>query len=256
MNASPTERNEVLTANRGLIVHIARRHPHAARHRDDEDDLIQTACMLFLERFHAFDGVHLRPFCRWAILGAAREMRRFRSKGHAPLPAFTDPATLDPPSVEADDTAACVRAAVEKLPRELRRVVTRYYELDGGGPATVEDLRDGQSASLIYPRLTSARAKLAAALAHLDDAERPHVTRSEVPSPHRPRSARRPGQQICRNCSKARVTRPRGLCWSCYYTPGVKERFPSTSKFTPNRFRNHSPGNAGDVHAERVTTTN
>jgi hypothetical protein len=25
--------------------------------------------------------------------------------------------------------------------------------------------------------------------------------------------------------------RPRGLCWSCYYKPGVRERFPSTSKF-------------------------
>jgi len=25
--------------------------------------------------------------------------------------------------------------------------------------------------------------------------------------------------------------RPRGLCWSCYYTPGVRELYPSTSKF-------------------------
>jgi hypothetical protein len=25
--------------------------------------------------------------------------------------------------------------------------------------------------------------------------------------------------------------RPRGLCWSCYYTPGVREQYPSTSKF-------------------------
>ena len=35
----------------------------------------------------------------------------------------------------------------------------------------------------------------------------------------------------CRNCSKSRVNRPRGLCWTCYYTPGVKEFYPSTSKF-------------------------
>jgi hypothetical protein len=27
------------------------------------------------------------------------------------------------------------------------------------------------------------------------------------------------------------VNRPRGLCWTCYYTPGVKELYPSTSKF-------------------------
>lgn len=27
------------------------------------------------------------------------------------------------------------------------------------------------------------------------------------------------------------MNRPRGLCWSCYYTPGVKEQYPSTSKY-------------------------
>jgi hypothetical protein len=36
---------------------------------------------------------------------------------------------------------------------------------------------------------------------------------------------------VCKHCSKAKVNRPRGLCWTCYYTPGVKEKFPSTSKF-------------------------
>jgi hypothetical protein len=35
----------------------------------------------------------------------------------------------------------------------------------------------------------------------------------------------------CRNCHRVESNRPRGLCWSCYYTPGVRERFPSTSKF-------------------------
>lgn len=35
----------------------------------------------------------------------------------------------------------------------------------------------------------------------------------------------------CRHCQKAQVNRPRGLCWSCYYTPGVRELYPSTSKF-------------------------
>lgn len=29
----------------------------------------------------------------------------------------------------------------------------------------------------------------------------------------------------CRNCRKAKVCRPRGLCWRCYYTPGLKARF-------------------------------
>lgn len=36
---------------------------------------------------------------------------------------------------------------------------------------------------------------------------------------------------LCRHCNKASVNRPRGLCWSCYYAPGVRELYPSTSKF-------------------------
>ena len=36
---------------------------------------------------------------------------------------------------------------------------------------------------------------------------------------------------LCRHCQKVKSNRPRGLCWSCYYTPGVREQYPSTSKF-------------------------
>jgi hypothetical protein len=36
---------------------------------------------------------------------------------------------------------------------------------------------------------------------------------------------------LCRHCGRAKVNRPRGLCWSCYYTPGLRDRYPSTSKF-------------------------
>jgi len=35
----------------------------------------------------------------------------------------------------------------------------------------------------------------------------------------------------CRHCRRVRVNRPRGLCWSCYYTPGLRDLYPSTSKF-------------------------
>jgi hypothetical protein len=35
----------------------------------------------------------------------------------------------------------------------------------------------------------------------------------------------------CRHCGRARVSRPRGLCWTCYYTPGLRSLYPSTSKF-------------------------
>ncbi len=36
---------------------------------------------------------------------------------------------------------------------------------------------------------------------------------------------------ICRHCHRAPISRPRRLCWSCYYRPGVRELYPSTSKF-------------------------
>jgi len=35
----------------------------------------------------------------------------------------------------------------------------------------------------------------------------------------------------CRHCRRVPSSRPRGLCWSCYYSPGVRELYPSTSKF-------------------------
>ena len=36
---------------------------------------------------------------------------------------------------------------------------------------------------------------------------------------------------LCRHCQRSKVNRPRGLCWSCYYRPGVRDQYPSTSKF-------------------------
>ena len=36
---------------------------------------------------------------------------------------------------------------------------------------------------------------------------------------------------LCRHCQKTKPNRPRGLCWSCYYKPGVRDQYPSTSKF-------------------------
>lgn len=48
---------------------------------------------------------------------------------------------------------------------------------------------------------------------------------------------------ICRHCSKSKVNRPRGLCWGCYYTPGVKDLYPSTSKYARRGVGNFN-GNA------------
>ena len=36
---------------------------------------------------------------------------------------------------------------------------------------------------------------------------------------------------LCRHCHNNAANRPRQMCWSCYYTPGIRERYPSTSKF-------------------------
>jgi hypothetical protein len=35
----------------------------------------------------------------------------------------------------------------------------------------------------------------------------------------------------CRHCSVDPVSRPRGLCWTCYYTSDVRALYPSASKF-------------------------
>lgn len=35
----------------------------------------------------------------------------------------------------------------------------------------------------------------------------------------------------CRHCQVRKANRPRGLCWRCYYTPGISALYPSTSKF-------------------------
>lgn len=37
--------------------------------------------------------------------------------------------------------------------------------------------------------------------------------------------------KTCRHCQAARVGRPRGLCWRCYYRPDVRELYQSTSKY-------------------------
>jgi hypothetical protein len=35
----------------------------------------------------------------------------------------------------------------------------------------------------------------------------------------------------CRHCGRAPRSRPRGLCWNCFYAPGVRDLYPITSKF-------------------------
>ena len=36
---------------------------------------------------------------------------------------------------------------------------------------------------------------------------------------------------LCRHCKVKPVRRPRGLCWACYYSPGIRASYPSANKF-------------------------
>jgi hypothetical protein len=36
---------------------------------------------------------------------------------------------------------------------------------------------------------------------------------------------------VCCHCRTRKVNRRRGLCWACYYTDGVRDQYPSTSKY-------------------------
>lgn len=40
-----------------------------------------------------------------------------------------------------------------------------------------------------------------------------------------------PPRPVCKHCGRDKVNRPRGLCWVCYYTPGVRQLYPSTSMY-------------------------
>lgn len=37
--------------------------------------------------------------------------------------------------------------------------------------------------------------------------------------------------QTCRHCRRAKVSRPRGLCWTCWHDRGIRQLYPVTSKF-------------------------
>lgn len=36
---------------------------------------------------------------------------------------------------------------------------------------------------------------------------------------------------FCRHCRRARASRPRRLCWNCFYDPKTRRLYPKTSKF-------------------------
>jgi hypothetical protein len=46
----------------------------------------------------------------------------------------------------------------------------------------------------------------------------------------RPSPPRRFSGKPCRHCKASHVTRPKQLCWTCYYTPGVRHPYPSAAR--------------------------
>ena len=45
---------------------------------------------------------------------------------------------------------------------------------------------------------------------------------------------------LCRHCRRGIACRPGRLCWPCYYRPGVRPRYLSTSKFVRRGHGIHS----------------
>jgi len=43
-------------------------------------------------------------------------------------------------------------------------------------------------------------------------------------------------KKLCQECGLKWANRPRGLCWNCYYRPGVKESYGVSDKFGPKRW--------------------
>lgn len=46
----------------------------------------------------------------------------------------------------------------------------------------------------------------------------------------------------CRHCNNCRANRPRGLCWGCYYQPGVREKYPVSSIYAKRGIGNVTGG--------------
>lgn len=70
-------------------------------------------------------------------------------------------------------------------------------------------------------------------------------------------------KEACRHCGRLKYPHARHLCWACYYTAGVRDLYPSTSKFArrsvqdfngkarlgpPTPYRPGSPGKQAILH--------
>lgn len=58
---------------------------------------------------------------------------------------------------------------------------------------------------------------------------------------HGRRVATNPLGLLCRHCNRVRANRPRGLCWGCYYKPGVRDLYPTHAKYGPRGGDHNGP---------------
>lgn len=67
--------------------------------------------------------------------------------------------------------------------------------------------------------------------------------RLQYPFPKRVRKRAAPVGEPCRHCKTGKVNRPRGLCWVCFYQPGVRDLYStSESMYAKRGVGNHNDG--------------
>ncbi len=128
------------------------------------------------------------------------------------------------------DDRFMTKAEVARALRVTARTIERWAKLGTLRPVRL-------SPQTILWRLSAVRAFVAAAEAAAPGPEGAGAPATPRPAgPATPPPVRTPDGTYppwhCRHCGRQPgKLRPRGLCWVCYDKPGVRELYPSTSKF-------------------------
>jgi RNA polymerase sigma factor (sigma-70 family) len=221
-----------------LIHYIARRKAR----RGFAEDVAQEAVVIFLAQWDWYDKApeHLPQFTKFCVLSAVGRVcrrsavdRRTVDLSEKPGLSGFDFPVCDPPTVETADRDAWLYAALDRLPAHWRMIVTRHHGLGGADPASIATLGDefGCNHQNVRQHYNRAVKRLRESL------QWPPQPRTPRPKPARsgntPGRAKRPlreGEPACVHCQARPRQRPRGLCWRCFYLPGVREQYGSGSK--------------------------
>lgn len=60
--------------------------------------------------------------------------------------------------------------------------------------------------------------------------------------------------RLCRHCHSRRLSRPRGLCWTCYYSPDVRQRYEANATHRPDLTGAAVPDFGGPAKWTKPTT--